>query len=124
MYVDRPLAGARAVKVLSRLNRTHPQIRRALVINFVNQVKAVRASTSTYVSLYIFILIHGIKPNESFMEMKITWPLPRPLCAFDLQLGPSAWARRSSRKPDFLLELFCCNSFERRSLQHGKGPLN
>ena len=42
MYVDRSLRGARAVQVLSRLNRRHPLKRRTLVVDFVNQAEVIR----------------------------------------------------------------------------------
>ena len=42
MYVDRALRGARAVQVLSRLNRRHPLKRRTLVVDFVNQAECIR----------------------------------------------------------------------------------
>ena len=50
-YVDRPLAGARAVQVLGRLTRTHPQKKRTLVIDFVNPAEAIREVTASYLSL-------------------------------------------------------------------------
>ena len=47
-YMDRPLNGARAVQVLSRLNRRHPAKRRTIVIDFVNQAETIREAFEDY----------------------------------------------------------------------------
>jgi|AntAceMinimDraft_5_1070358.scaffolds.fasta_scaffold250639_2 hypothetical protein len=44
-YVDRPLAGARAVQVLGRLVRRHPNKKRTLVVDFVNPAETIREVT-------------------------------------------------------------------------------
>ncbi|MCK6528105.1 type I restriction endonuclease subunit R [Myxococcota bacterium] len=44
MYVDKTLSGIKAVQTLSRLNRAHPGKTDAFVLDFVNDVEAIRAS--------------------------------------------------------------------------------
>ena len=48
MFIDRMLQGARAVQVLSRLNRLHPRKRATRVIDFVNQAETVREAFETF----------------------------------------------------------------------------
>ena len=48
MYVDKPLAGVKAVQTLSRLNRGHPKKRDAFVLDFVNDVETIRAAFEPY----------------------------------------------------------------------------
>jgi type I restriction enzyme, R subunit len=44
MYVDKQLAGLRAVQTLSRLNRTYPNKEDTFVLDFVNSVEEIRAA--------------------------------------------------------------------------------
>jgi type I restriction enzyme R subunit len=48
MYVDKKLGGVNAVQTLSRLNRTHPEKRGALVLDFANEADAIRESFEPY----------------------------------------------------------------------------
>lgn len=48
MYVDKPLAGVLAVQTLSRLNRAHPQKRDTFVLDFADNVEAVKAAFQDY----------------------------------------------------------------------------
>jgi type I restriction enzyme, R subunit len=42
MYVDKKLGGVNAVQTLSRLNRTHPEKRGTLVLDFANEADAIK----------------------------------------------------------------------------------
>ena len=44
MYVDKKLGGVNAVQTLSRLNRTHPQKKGTLVLDFANEAEEIRAA--------------------------------------------------------------------------------
>ncbi len=48
MYVDKPLAGVKAVQTLSRLNRAHPQKRDVFVLDFVNDSELIRRAFEPY----------------------------------------------------------------------------
>ena len=48
MYVDKPLAGIKAVQTLSRLNRAHPQKHDVFVLDFMNDVDTIQAAFSDY----------------------------------------------------------------------------
>ena len=48
MYVDKRLAGIRAVQTLSRLNRTHPLKEDSFVLDFVNDREEIREAFKTY----------------------------------------------------------------------------
>lgn len=48
MYVDKTLAGVKAVQTLSRLNRAHPKKRDTFVLDFMNDAEAIRASFEPY----------------------------------------------------------------------------
>ncbi len=48
MYVDKPLAGIKAVQTLSRLNRAHPRKRDTFVLDFFNDVEVIRAAFEPY----------------------------------------------------------------------------
>lgn len=48
MYVDKPLAGIKAVQTLSRLNRAHPQKHDVFVLDFMNNSEAITAAFSDY----------------------------------------------------------------------------
>jgi type I restriction enzyme R subunit len=48
MYVDKPLAGIKAVQTLSRINRAHPQKRDCFVLDFQNNAKAITFAFQDY----------------------------------------------------------------------------
>ncbi len=48
MYVDKVLAGVKAVQTLSRLNRAHPQKHEAFVLDFMNDTDTIRDSFAPY----------------------------------------------------------------------------
>ena len=48
MYVDKPLAGIKAVQSLSRLNRAHPQKHDTFVLDFYNDIKTIQEAFSDY----------------------------------------------------------------------------
>jgi type I restriction enzyme, R subunit len=48
MYVDKPLAGIKAVQTLSRLNRAHPQKHDTFVLDFMNDVDTITLAFEDY----------------------------------------------------------------------------
>ena len=48
MYVDKPLAGIKAVQTLSRLNRAHPKKHDTFVLDFQNDAETIRAAFEPY----------------------------------------------------------------------------
>src|SRR5437870_7905011 len=48
MYVDKKLGGVNAVQTLSRLNRTHPEKRGTMVLDFANEADAIREAFEPY----------------------------------------------------------------------------
>ncbi len=48
MYVDKVLAGIKAVQTLSRLNRAHPQKHDTFVLDFMNQADTIEAAFADY----------------------------------------------------------------------------
>jgi type I restriction enzyme R subunit len=48
MYVDKPLAGIKAVQTLSRLNRAHPQKHDVFVLDFMNDTKTIKEAFADY----------------------------------------------------------------------------
>ena len=48
MYVDKPLKGVHAVQTLSRLNRTHPDKRSTIVVDFVNEAGHIQEAFKPY----------------------------------------------------------------------------
>ena len=48
MYVDKSLAGVKAVQTLSRLNRAHPQKHDVFVLDFMNNTETINAAFSDY----------------------------------------------------------------------------
>ncbi|MGH7790526.1 MAG: type I restriction endonuclease subunit R, partial [Candidatus Binatia bacterium] len=48
MYVDKKLGGVNAVQTLSRLNRTHPDKKGTMVLDFANQADEIRAAFKDY----------------------------------------------------------------------------
>jgi type I restriction enzyme R subunit len=48
MYVDKPLAGIKAVQTLSRLNRAHPKKHDTFILDFFNDVDVIQKAFSDY----------------------------------------------------------------------------
>jgi len=48
MYVDKPLAGIKAVQTLSRLNRAHPKKHDTFILDFFNNVDVIQKAFSNY----------------------------------------------------------------------------
>jgi type I restriction enzyme R subunit len=48
MYVDKPLAGIKAVQTLSRLNRAHPQKHDVFVLDFANNSETIKEAFADY----------------------------------------------------------------------------
>ncbi len=48
MYVDKPLAGIKAVQTLSRLNRAHPKTHDVFVLDFMNNTEMITEAFSDY----------------------------------------------------------------------------
>ncbi|MCB9141336.1 MAG: type I restriction endonuclease subunit R [Anaerolineales bacterium] len=48
MYVDKVLAGVKAVQTLSRLNRAHPQKHDTFVLDFMNETEVIQAAFEPY----------------------------------------------------------------------------
>lgn len=48
MYVDKPLAGIKAVQTLSRLNRAHPKKHDTFVLDFLNDAETIRQAFDDY----------------------------------------------------------------------------
>lgn len=48
MYVDKKLGGVNAVQTLSRLNRTHPEKKGTLVLDFANEADEIQAAFAPY----------------------------------------------------------------------------
>src|SRR5438034_8251829 len=48
MYVDKKLGGVNAVQTLSRLNRTHPEKRGAMVLDFTNEADEIKKAFEPY----------------------------------------------------------------------------
>ncbi|WP_375418289.1 type I restriction endonuclease subunit R [uncultured Hymenobacter sp.] len=62
MYVDKPLAGVKAVQTLSRLNRAHPLKRDTAVLDFYNETKVIEESFKDYYQTTI--LSAATDPNK------------------------------------------------------------
>ncbi len=62
MYVDKVLAGIKAVQTLSRLNRAHPQKRDTFVLDFANEPEIIEQAFAPY---YRTVLLSGeTDPNK------------------------------------------------------------
>ncbi|GAB6933571.1 type I restriction endonuclease [Calditerricola satsumensis] len=61
MYVDKKLGGVNAVQTLSRLNRTHPEKRSTMVLDFVNEADEIKAAFEPYYE--VTLLSEGTDPN-------------------------------------------------------------
>jgi len=62
MYVDKPLAGVKAVQTLSRLNRAHPKKHDVFVLDFINDVETLRQAFADYYKTTI--LSEETDPNK------------------------------------------------------------
>jgi type I restriction enzyme R subunit len=62
MYVDKPLAGIKAVQTLSRLNRAHPKKHDVFVLDFMNDVETIRKAFADYYKTTI--LSEETDPNK------------------------------------------------------------
>lgn len=62
MYVDKPLAGVKAVQTLSRLNRAHPKKHDVFVLDFMNDVETIRQAFADYYKTTI--LSEETDPNK------------------------------------------------------------
>ena len=62
MYVDKPLAGVKAVQTLSRLNRAHPQKHDVAVLDFMNNTDVIEQAFAPYYRTTI--LAEETDPNK------------------------------------------------------------
>ena len=62
MYVDKPLAGVKAVQTLSRLNRAHPKKHDTCVLDFVNDAATIQEAFAPYYRTTI--LAEETDPNK------------------------------------------------------------
>src|SRR6185437_3739791 len=62
MYVDKPLAGVKAVQTLSRLNRAHPQKHDVFVLDFMNDSETIKEAFADYYRTTI--LAEETDPNK------------------------------------------------------------
>ncbi|GIW53030.1 MAG: type I restriction endonuclease subunit R [Gemmatimonadales bacterium] len=61
MYVDKKLGGVNAVQTLSRLNRTHPEKKGTMVLDFANEAEEIQAAFEPYYETTL--LSEGTDPN-------------------------------------------------------------
>ncbi|MDW8373303.1 MAG: type I restriction endonuclease [Planctomycetota bacterium] len=61
MYVDKKLGGVNAVQTLSRLNRTHPEKKSTMVLDFANEAAEIKAAFEPYYETTL--LSEGTDPN-------------------------------------------------------------
>jgi type I restriction enzyme R subunit len=61
MYVDKKLGGVNAVQTLSRLNRTHPEKKGTLLLDFANEADEIKAAFEPYYETTL--LSEGTDPN-------------------------------------------------------------
>ena len=61
MYVDKKLGGVNAVQTLSRLNRTHPEKKSTMVLDFANEADEIKAAFEPYYETTL--LSEGTDPN-------------------------------------------------------------
>ena len=81
MYVDKPLAGVKAVQTLSRLNRAHPQKHDTFVLDFVNDEDTIKKAFEPYYQGTILVgetdpnrlhdLLREIKEAQLFNEEEV-----------------------------------------------------
>jgi type I restriction enzyme R subunit len=62
MYVDKVLAGIKAVQTLSRLNRAHPQKHDTFILDFMNDVDTIQAAFADYYRTTV--LSEATDPNK------------------------------------------------------------
>jgi type I restriction enzyme R subunit len=62
MYVDKPLAGVKAVQTLSRLNRAHPQKHDVAILDFMNNTNVIEQAFAPYYRTTI--LAEETDPNK------------------------------------------------------------
>jgi type I restriction enzyme R subunit len=73
MYVDKKLGGVGAVQTLSRLNRTHPEKKGTLVLDFANESEEIKAAFEPYYETTL--LSEATDPN-------LLYEIQTGLCAF------------------------------------------
>lgn len=69
MYVDKPLAGIKAVQTLSRLNRAHPQKRDVFVLDFMNDTDTI---TSSFADYYRTTILSDETDEDKLHDLKQT----------------------------------------------------
>lgn len=70
MYVDKKLGGVNAVQTLSRLNRTHPEKKSTMVLDFANEADEIKAAFEPYYESTI--LSEATDPNRLYeMEHRL-----------------------------------------------------
>ena len=74
MYVDKPLAGVKAVQTLSRLNRAHPQKHDVFILDFMNNTETITSAFSDYYRTTI--LSEETDPNK-LHDLKAAWTTTR-----------------------------------------------
>ncbi len=97
MYVDKPLAGIKAVQTLSRLNRAHPKKHDTFILDFFNDVDVIQKAFSDYYRTTI--LSEETDPNK----------------LHDLKSDLDGYQVYSSEQIDGLAELYL-NGAERETL--------
>ena len=73
MYVDKKLGGVNAVQTLSRLNRTHPEKKGTMVLDFANDADEIKAAFEPYYETTL--LSEATDPNLLY-EIQTRSPLP------------------------------------------------
>jgi type I restriction enzyme, R subunit len=74
MYVDKKLGGVNAVQTLSRLNRTHPEKKGTMVLDFANESDAIKAAFEPY---YETTLLRRRLTQTSYTRARHASPLSR-----------------------------------------------
>ncbi|MEW5708627.1 MAG: hypothetical protein AB1830_06920 [Pseudomonadota bacterium] len=70
MYVDKKLGGVNAVRTLSRLNRTHPEKKSTMVLDFANEAAEIQAAFEPYYETTL--LSEAADPNLLYeMEQRL-----------------------------------------------------
>jgi len=72
MFVDKKLSGVATVQTLSRLNRTHPEKRSTLVLDFVNDTETVQEDFSKYYTANFMLEGSETDPNELYDLLSTT----------------------------------------------------
>ena len=84
MYVDKPLAGIKAVQTLSRINRAHPQKRDCFVLDFQNNAEAIAFAFQDYYRTTL--LAEETDPNK-LNDLKAALKIP--LADADAEIAPA-----------------------------------